>query len=60
MRWPWQRRPEVDEALKGSAARLADAKATEARMEPKLAHLERLGEKNHIYDAVVRTFRVAR
>lgn len=60
MRWPWQRHPEVEAALRDSARRLEETKATEQRLEPKLRRLEKAVEQNGIYDAVVRTFRVAR
>jgi hypothetical protein len=60
MRWPWQKNPEVEEALSGSAARLAEIKKQQASLEPKLRRLGENVARNHFEDAVTRVFKVIR
>lgn len=60
MRWPWRKDPKVEEALAGSAERLAQVKKLQVELEPQLQRLRRNVERNHFEDAVTRVFRVVR
>lgn len=57
MRWPWRSRA-VDEALSGSADRLAETKRRQAELEPVFRKLRTWHERNHFEDAVLHGFRV--
>ncbi len=60
MRWPWRKNPDIDEALAGSARRLAETKQQQANLEPQFEKLRRMAAGNHFEEAVTAVFRVTR
>lgn len=61
----WRRRnkngdSELRKALSNSARKLEETKAKEAELEPRFRRIEKALKENHIHEAIVRSFRVAR